>query len=105
VDNGPGFAGRSLDPWAYFNGVRLDFSEPGRPTDNAFIESFNGRLNEEYLNVHQFTCLEDARSRTGAWRRHYNDKRPHGSLGNLAPGEFARSRTRVNRLDWASRLA
>jgi putative transposase len=70
VDNGPEFTGRSPDLWAYFNGVTLNFSEPATPTDDAFIESFNGRFREECLNLHWFTCLEDARSKTGAWRVH-----------------------------------
>jgi putative transposase len=105
VDNGPEFRGRMLDLWAYFNGVALDFSEPGKPTDNAFIESFNGRFREECLDLHWFTCLEDARSKTGAWRLDYNHDRPHGSLGNLAPGEFAKSRARVSGPDRGSKLA
>jgi putative transposase len=105
VDNGPEFTGRSLDLWAYFHRVTLDFSEPATPTDNAFIESFNGRFREECLNLHWFSCLEDARSKTGAWRLPYNHDRPHGSLGNLAPREFARSRARNSGPDRVSRLA
>ncbi len=95
TDNGPEFTGQSLDLWAYFNGVTLDFSEPATPTDNAFIESFNGRFREECLDLHWFTCVEDARSKTGAWRVHYNRDRPHSALGNLAPGEFAKSKAGV----------
>jgi putative transposase len=77
IDNGPEFTGRSLDLWAYFNQVTLDFSEPATPTDNAFIESFNGRLRQECLNVHWFLCLEDARAKVEAWRRQYNPEHPH----------------------------
>jgi putative transposase len=89
VDNGPEFAGRTLDLWAYFNGVALDFSRPGKPTDNAFIESFNGRLRQECLNPRWFLCLDDARVELAGWQREYNADRPHSALGNLAPGEFA----------------
>jgi len=89
VDNGPEFAGRTLDLWAYFNGVTLDFSRPGKPTDNAFIESFNGRLRQECLNPRWFLCLDDARAELVGWQREYNSDRPHSALGNLAPGEFA----------------
>ena len=90
TDNGPEFTGRMLDLWAYFNGVALDFSEPGKPTDNAFIESLNGRVREECLNRHWFVCLDDARSKTAWWREDYDEERPHSAVGNLAPGEFAR---------------
>jgi putative transposase len=91
VDNGPEFTSRALDQWAYLNQVELDFSRPGTPTDNAFIESFNGRLRAECLDQHWFMSLEDAREKLEAWRTEYNEERPHSSLGNLAPGEFARS--------------
>ena len=91
VDNGPEFTSRALDQWAYLNGVELDFSRPGKPTDNAFIESFNGRLRAECLDQHWFMSLADARDKLEAWRIDYNEARPHSSLGNLAPGEFARS--------------
>ena len=90
VDNGPEFISRSLDLWAYFNGVKLDFSRPGKPTDNAFIESFNGRLRVECLNQHWFLSLDEARAVTEAWRDDYNRVRPHGALGNRTPSEFAR---------------
>ena len=91
VDNGPEFTSRALDQWAYLNGVELDFSRPGKPTDNAFIESFNGRLRAECLDQHWFMSLADAKDKLEAWRIDYNEARPHSSLGNLAPGEFARS--------------
>ena len=79
-----------LDQWAYLNGVELDFSRPGKPTDNAFIEAFNGRLREECLNENWFLSLEDAREKVEAWREEYNRHRPHGALGNLSPEEFTR---------------
>jgi putative transposase len=72
VDNGPEFRGRSLDLWAYFDGVTLDFSRRGKPTYNAFIEGFNGRFRRECLNRHWFMCLEDARGKIEGWRREYN---------------------------------
>jgi putative transposase len=91
VDNGPEFTSRALDQWAYLNGVALDFSRPGKPTDNAYIEAFNGRLRAECLNQHWFLSLDDAKEKLEAWRMDYNEARPHGSLGYLAPGEFVRS--------------
>jgi putative transposase len=81
VDNGPEFISKALDRWAYENGVTLDFSRPVKPTDNAFVESFNGRLRDECLNTHWFLSLEDARAKIDAWRRDYNESRPHTSLG------------------------
>jgi putative transposase len=91
VDNGPEFTGRMLDLWAHLNGVTLDFSRPGKPTDNGFIESFNGRVREECLNQSYFTSLEDAREKLESWRTEYNERRPHSALGYLAPKEFASS--------------
>ena len=87
-DNGPEFAGRALDQWADFNQVELDFSRPGKPTDNAYIESFNARLRQELLNASWFLSIADARERTEVWRREYNEERPHSSLGDLTPREF-----------------
>ncbi|GEL44845.1 transposase [Methylorubrum extorquens] len=89
VDNGPEFAGRMLDQWAYLNGVEIDFSRPSKPTDNAYIEAFNGRLRDECLNANWFLSLGDARSKIEAWRRQYNESRPHTALGWLTPQEFA----------------
>jgi putative transposase len=89
VDNGPEFTSKKLDQWAYLNGVELDFSRPGKPTDNALIEAFNGRLREECLNQSWFLSLEDAKEKLEAWSQDYNSTRPHGALGNLAPEEFA----------------
>lgn len=89
VDNGPEFTGRMLDIWAHLNGVTLDFSRPGKPTDDGFIESFNGRVRDECLSQNYFVSLEDARERVEAWRVEYNERRPHSALGYLAPREFA----------------
>ena len=89
LDNGPEFTSKRLDQWAYLNGVKLDFSRPGKPTDNAFIESFNGRFRQECLNENWFLSLEDAKEKIKAWRQEYNRERPHGALGNLTPMEFA----------------
>ena len=90
VDNGPEFVSKSLDWWAYFNGVKLDFSRPGKPTDNAFIESFNGKFRQECLNQHWFLSLEDAQEQVDSWREDYNQRRPHSSLGDRTPVEFAK---------------
>jgi len=105
VDNGPEFVGRSLDLWAYFNGVTLDFSRPGKPTDNAFIESLNGRLRQECLSPNWFLCLEDARAKIEAWRAAYNREHPHSALGYLAPGEFAASKVGGKRPNPSSKLS
>ena len=85
VDNGPWICIQSTDQWAYENGVELDFSRPGKPTGNAFIESFNGSFRDECLNVNWFLSLEDARQKIEAWRLDYNEYRPHSSLGNMTP--------------------
>ncbi|MBO9403447.1 IS3 family transposase [Shimia sp. R9_3] len=89
VDNGPEFAGRLLDQWAYLNKVELDFSRPGKPTDNAYIEAFNSRLRQECLNASWFMSMSDARTRINRWKTDYNEIRPHSSLKNLTPSEFA----------------
>ena len=90
IDNGPEFTGRVLDAWAYDKGVELRFIEPGKPTQNAFVESFNGRFRDECLNQHWFVTLADAQRIIEHWRQDYNTIRPHSSLGNLTPVEFAR---------------
>jgi putative transposase len=95
VDNGPEFISKSLDLWACFNGVKLEFSRPGKPTDNAVIESFNGWLRDECLNQHWFLSLDEARAVTEAWREDYNRVRPHGALGNQTPSELAGPTTRL----------
>jgi putative transposase len=89
VDNGPEFAGKELDAWAYRRGVKLCFSRLGKPTDNAFVESFNGRLRDECLNAHWLESLEEARAVLQAWRKEYNTERPHSSLGQKTPAEYA----------------
>ena len=85
VDQGTEFVSRELDVWAYQRCVTLDFSRPGKPTDNAFIEAFNGRFREECLNAHWFLTLADAEEKVESWRRYYNEERPHGAIGNKPP--------------------
>ncbi len=85
VDQGTEFVSRDLDLWAYQRGVTLDFSRPGKPTDNAFIESLNGKFRAECLNAHWFMSLDDARAKCEAWRRDYNEVRPHSAIGNKPP--------------------
>ena len=89
VDNGPEFASKSLDLWAYLNGVQLDFSRPGKPTDNAVIESFNGKFREECLNQSWFLSLEEAKYKIELWSGEYNEVRPRSAMASLAPSEFA----------------
>lgn len=89
LDNGPEMISLALDQWAYENGVKLHFIEPGKPTQNAFIESFNGTFRDECLNMHWFFNLEDARRKIEAWREQYNEEHPHSSLNYLTPKEFA----------------
>ena len=96
LDNGPELTSRALDQWAYERGVRLRFIEPGKPVQNAFIESFNGRFRDECLNEHWFLSLAGARKTVEDWRMDYNQNRPHSSLGNLTPEEF--------RLDYIKQL-
>jgi putative transposase len=88
IDNGPEFISKALDAWAYQNGVQLEFSRPGKPTDNAFVESFNGRFRDECLNQHWFTSLEEVRQTVEAWRRDYNTERPHRALGQQTPAAW-----------------
>lgn len=90
VDNGSEFCSQVMDTWAYRNQVRLDFIRPGKPIENNFIESFNGRLRDECLNLHLFFSLEDAQEKLDEWRNDYNLRRPHGSLGPNTPSEFAK---------------
>lgn len=85
VDQGSEFVSRDLDLWAYAKGVTLDFSRPGKPTDNAYIEAFNGRFRAECLNSHWFLTLADAREKMEDWRRYYNEDRPHGAIGHKPP--------------------
>ena len=88
VDQGSEFVSRDLDLWAYAKGVTLDFSRPGKPTDNAFIEAFNGRFRAECLNTHWFMTLADAREKLEDWRSYCNEDRPHGAIGNKPPASL-----------------
>ena len=83
---------RALEDWTYRRGVQLDFILIGKPVENAFIESFNGRLRDECVNVHQFTSIGRRRTKIEAWRIDYNQRRPHSSLGHLTPNEYAQQR-------------
>jgi putative transposase len=87
VDNGSEFISKNLDQWAYANNITLDYSRPGKPTDNPFIESFNGSFRDECLNSNWFLSLLDAKHKIEQWRRDYNEFRPHSSLNDLTPNE------------------
>lgn len=102
VDNGTEFTSRLFDQWAYANHVKLDFSRPGKPTDNAFIESFNAQVRRECLSQHYFSSVIDARVELDAWREEYNNRRPHGSLGQRTPAEY---RAEVERAEASEQLA
>jgi putative transposase len=99
LDNGPEFISKALDLWGYQAGVTLDFSRPGKPTDNAYIESFNGSFRDECLNVNWFLSMEYARTKIEAWRQEYNEFRPHSSLGAKTPEQFLGSG------DWVPRVS
>jgi putative transposase len=88
-DNGSEFTCQAMDLWAHQNQVRIDFSRPGKPTDNAFIESFNGTFRSECLSAHWFTSISEARQLIETWRREYNESRPHRALAQRTPSEFA----------------
>ena len=92
-DNGPEFVSQALDQWASTHGITLDFIRPGHPVENCFIESFNGKLRDECLSQHHFATLAEARERIETWRQEYNTDRPHGSLGDRTPAEYAASFT------------
>ena len=92
MDHGTEFQSRALEDWAYRRSVQLDFIRPGTPVEHAFIESCNGRLRDECLNVHQFALLAEAQTIIEAWRLDYNQRRPHSSLGHLIPNEFVAQR-------------
>ena len=79
-----------MDGWTYQHGVQLEFIRPGKPIDNGYIESFNGRLRDECLNVETFFDLSDVRDKLERWRLDYNQVRPHSALGDRSPEEFAR---------------
>lgn len=89
LDNGPEFAGKTLDCWAHERGLHLDFITPGKPVQNAFVESFNGKFRDECLSEYWFRSLEDARHIIESWRREYNEVRPHSALADRTPSEFA----------------
>ena len=91
IDNGPEFVSKVLDAWAYRHGVQLEFSRPGKPTDNAFVEAFNRRFRDECLNLHWFDSLEEAQATIEAWRVDYNTERPHGALGQQTPAAFSQA--------------
>jgi putative transposase len=88
LDNGPEFAGTALDAWAAQRGVHLHFIQPGKPVQNAFIESFNGKFRDECLNEHWFLTLQEAQLVIEAWRREYNEERTHSTIGDVTPQEF-----------------
>ena len=98
ADNGSEFSGRLMDLWAYHQKVRIDFSRPGKPTDNSFIESFNGSLRDECLNTHWFESLDEAQQVLEAWREQYNESRPHMALDGQSPDEFVRRMKDLNDL-------
>ena len=97
----PDLTSKALDQWAYRNGVELKLIQPGKPMQNGYVESFNGKFRDECLNEHWFTSLVEARVRIGIWRREYNEWRPHSSLDDLTPAEFA-ARCRASLPDSAS---
>ena len=90
LDNGPEFAGKALDQWAFAHGVRLDFIRPGKPVENCYIESFNGRFRDECLNVNVFFSITDATHKLAHWQSDYNNNRPHSALDGHTPNEFLR---------------
>jgi putative transposase len=91
LDNGPEFAGTALDAWATHHGVQLHLIQPGKPVQNAFIESFNGKFRDECLNEHWFLTLQEAQLVIEAWRREYNEERTRSSPGDVTPREFIRN--------------
>ena len=91
ADNGSEFSGKAMDGWSYQYGVRLEFIRPGKPIDNGYIEAFNGRLRDEFLNVEPFFDLSDVREKLERWRQDYNQVRLHSSLGDRSPDQFTRA--------------
>ena len=89
VDNGPEFSGKAMDAWAYQHGVKLHFIRPGKPIENAFVESFAGKLRGECLNQHWFVSIDDARAAIESWRIEFNEARPHSALDGMTPREYA----------------
>src|SRR5215510_8809387 len=105
MDNGPEFTGKALDAWAYCQKVELDFIRPGKPMENGYAESFNGKFRDECLNCHWFTNMEDARQTIEGWRVDYNEERPHSALGQLTPADFAKRCISFDRFDGISLIA
>jgi putative transposase len=105
VDNGPEFTSKALDRWAHEHGVRLEFIRAGKPTDNCFIESFNGRFRDECLDANLFTSLAEARRVIEEWRQDYNVLRPHSSLGGMSPDEYRRASKGENMKEPSSNLS
>jgi putative transposase len=103
LDNGPELAGKAVDQWAYERGVQLRFIEPGKPVQNAFVESFHGRLRDECLDRHWFVGLSDARHTIESWRQDYNQSRPHSALDYRPPEEFRQAfeAAAIRRQEWA----
>ena len=99
MDNGSEFVSKVLDQWAHWHKVQLDFLRPGKPVENAIIESLNGRLRQECLNAHWFTSLDNARTTIEAWRQEYNGHRPHSALGGLSPMEFQQAQSGTGSTD------
>jgi len=97
LDNGSEFSGRALEAWAIGREVQLAFIRPGRPVENGFIESFNGRLRDECLNVNWFRSLKEAREKLALWKRHYNECRPHSALSDRTPAQFAALHLRLDK--------
>ena len=105
LENGPEFRGRALAAWNEERRVRLEFIQPGKPMQNAYVGSFNGRLRDECLNANWFTSLSDAKRKIETWRQDYNQQRPHSSLEYLPPSEFARTRAEMQVSEGFSRDA
>jgi len=97
VDNGTEFTSNHFDAWAYERGISIHFITPGRPVENAIIESFNGKLRDECLNTNWFDTLEQAGTEIETWRTDYNEQRPHSALGNIPPAQYV-----ANLIEWAS---
>lgn len=102
TDNGSEFISMVMDRWAYDHGVVMDYSRPGKPTDNPFIESFNGSFRDECLNTHWFLSLDDARRKIENWRVDYNHFRTHSSIGDVPPAEFAARFTPQQKAEFSS---
>jgi putative transposase len=98
VDNGPEFISNALDQWASERGVKLVFSRPGKPVDNAFIESFNGRFRDECLNANWFYSFDEAKNVIERWIKDYNEERPHSALGGLTPIEYEKAQIQTSRV-------